>query len=66
MPIMNVDDEDSDLDDILDIQLIFEANKKKRSLKYRHTRMNWTEHIEMLTPCPIFDCFGGSGICGIV
>ena len=30
MPIMNVDDEDSDLDDILDIQLIFEASKKKR------------------------------------
>jgi len=27
MPILNVDDEDSDLDDILDIQLIFEETK---------------------------------------
>ena len=48
MPIMNVDDEDRDLDDILDIQLIFETSKKKRSIKYRHTRMNLTEHIEMI------------------
>ena len=27
MPILNVDDEDSDLDDILDIQLIFEETQ---------------------------------------
>ena len=45
---MNVDDEDSYLDDIIDIQLIFEASKKKRLIKYRHTQMNWTEHVEML------------------
>ena len=48
MSNMDVSRKDSDLDDILDIQLIFEAFKKKRSIKYQHTRMNWKEHVKML------------------
>ena len=47
MPIMNIVKEDSNWDDILDIQLIFEINKKK-SIKYRYTRMDWAEHVKML------------------
>ena len=48
MSIMDVNGEDSDFFNILDIYLLFESNKHRRSIKYQHRRMNWKEHVKML------------------
>ena len=54
MNVYEDDSEDSDLDDFygdsnfFDIQLIFYINRSQRTITYKHGRMKWSDHLQML------------------
>ncbi len=62
---MSHDSDDDDLMDLEDLRFVFSSQKKTRSIKYDHTRINRDEHINRLTnkfeqrfrmPLPIVRC----------
>ena len=47
--------EEEDIEDIAEVQAILSTNKRQRSIKYRHERKDWAEHVEMLLQTDQFE-----------